>query len=226
MPWSATVTSWLGGPFHFIALILRFSIWKPGMASAPRLDGSWGQMLSCRLAVPCLWPRVGGRAQAPGPAEGCVDKGCWARWVSWPLPGRGSPVREAFPARGQQRVREQEALGGTWAPLAAPSCPGRGVCTSRGRGGQARGWPAGPDLRKPCSRNFLRGARGARQPHLLGRGGGLTSFLSPGLCRKGPRILAPSPWHPQSPFQGLAVFSPGFRCPLYFGGKLVYTVCP
>lgn len=48
-----------------------------------------------------------------------MNKGCWARWVPWPLPGCGSPVREAFPARGQQRVREQESLSGGWAPPTA-----------------------------------------------------------------------------------------------------------
>jgi len=36
-------------------------------------------------------------------------------------------------------------------------------------------------------------------------------------CRRGPGIPAPLTWHPQSPFQGLSVFSTVFGCPLYLG---------
>lgn len=43
-----------------------FSVCRRGMASAPCLGGSWGQMLPCLLAVPRLEPRRGRRARAPG----------------------------------------------------------------------------------------------------------------------------------------------------------------
>lgn len=113
LAWSTTVTSWLWGPSHLIALI-PFSPcvtwngigsplgWIVGASAAPPVGSAPSRA------------RERQKGSAREPAEACGNKGCWARWVSWPLPGRGSPAREAFPSRGQQRVGEQGALGGAF----------------------------------------------------------------------------------------------------------------
>ena len=117
---------WLGGPL-------------PGAPpSHPGCGGHLTPSLSSRLPHVWTWNGIGsplgwvvgaGAALPVGsapsssgrePAEGCGNKGSWARGVSRPLPGRGSAAREAFPARGQQRVGEQVALGGA---LSWEGCP-------------------------------------------------------------------------------------------------------
>lgn len=192
------------------------------------------------ISSPLGWI-MGANALLPVGSALSVAPGRWTG--SGPGPCRG--------LRGQGMLGQVGVLAPPWAWV---PCEGgfsrQGAAEGKGAGGP--GWHVGPSCCALLSRAWclhLQGERRAGQrvasragspetlfPQLSERspggppapspGGGLTSFLSPGLCRKGPRILAPSPWHPQSPFQGLAVFSPGFRCPLYFGGKLVYTVCP
>jgi len=51
------------------------------------------------------------RGSGPGPCRRLCEPGVWGRVGVLAPPWAGSPVREALPARGQQRVREQEALG-------------------------------------------------------------------------------------------------------------------
>lgn len=52
-----------------------FPVCRRGMASAPCLGGSWGQMLPCLLAVPRLEPRRGRRARAPGACRRLREQG-------------------------------------------------------------------------------------------------------------------------------------------------------
>lgn len=101
--------SWLCGPLTCSSLILSFLI----------VNLEWHQLpasvdLGGRRSPPCWQCSICGldewEGSALGPAEACVNKGCWARWVSGPLPGRGSPVR-LFPPGGSRGL-EQETLTG------------------------------------------------------------------------------------------------------------------
>ncbi|XP_032476145.1 uncharacterized protein LOC116747726 [Phocoena sinus] len=213
LPWSATVTPWLWGPFHFIALILSFPICKLGMASAPRLDGSWGR------CCPACWQCPVGRAQAPGPAEGC---GNWT-WVT---------CEGGFSRQGAAEGQGAGDPGGCVGPAGCAVLGGAPLTSRACAGGLGRG-PVGarspeivfPQLSEMCPGAHQPGLLRGRLPSLLESGGPGAGASQPGVCRSGPRIPAPLPWHPQSRFQGLAVFSTVFRCTLCISAESAFALC-
>ena len=113
---------------------------RHGMASTPRLGGSWGQMLPCLLAVPYLEPGRGRRAQAPGACRRLREQGVLGQvgvlappWA-WVICGGGFSRQGAAEGQG--------ARGPGWSVVLVGVPPAsRARCAVLGRGGGAPSTP-------------------------------------------------------------------------------------
>lgn len=104
LAWVAPSHPGLMRPFHLVALVLfALSVCRRGMARLPAWVDRGGKC--CPACWQCPVSRAPERQKGSGPresAEGCGNRGCWARWVSWPLPRPGSPVGRLFPPGGSR----------------------------------------------------------------------------------------------------------------------------
>nr|XP_012601750.1 uncharacterized protein LOC105861058 [Microcebus murinus] len=139
----------LGVPSPHLGCVGHFTS-PPSSSVSPSVNLEWRQLPSwvdlggtCSplLAVPCLQPRIGGKGSGLGPCRGLhgqVVLSPGVTWPQWTWVTCRLCVWEASPARGQQRVREQEALG------MAGACPCQGLVQGKGRRG-----PGAPDKGNP-----------------------------------------------------------------------------